>query len=201
MPRAGLSRAVVVDVGAQLADEAGLDRLTLAGVAAHVGVRLPSLYKHVGGLDDLQRGVAVLALRELGDRLSAAAVGRAGGDALRALAEAYRRYAQERPGRYAATLRAPVPDDDEHAPAAAAVVEIVFAVLRGYGLAGEELVHATRILRSTLHGFVALDAAGGFGLPDSVDETFARLVDGLDAALRGPVAHPTGRAAEITPSR
>ena len=66
MPRAGLSRAVVVDVGARLADEAGLDRLTLAGVAAHVGVRLPSLYKHVRGLDDLQRGVAVLALRELG---------------------------------------------------------------------------------------------------------------------------------------
>ena len=185
MPRAGLSRAVVVHVGAQLADEAGLDRLTLAGVAAHVGVRLPSLYKHVAGLDDLQRGVAVLALGELGERLSAAAVGRAGGDALRALAGAYRRFAQERPGRYAATLRAPGPDDDEHARAAAVVVDIVFAVLRGYDLAGDGLVHATRILRSSLHGFVALEAAGGFGLPDSVDETFARLVEGLDAALRG----------------
>ena len=184
MPRAGLSRAVVVDVGARLADEAGLDRLTLAGVAAQVGVRLPSLYKHVGGLEDLQRGVAVLALRELAERLSAAAVGRAGSDALRALAEAYRRYAQERPGRYAATLRAPASDGDEHTQAADVVVEIVFAVLRGYGLAGDDLVHATRILRSSLHGFVALEAAGGFGLPDSVDETFARLVDGLDAALR-----------------
>ena len=202
MPRAGLSRAVVVDVGAQLADEAGLDRLTLAAVAAHVGVRLPSLYKHVGGLDDLQRGVAVLALRELAERLSAAAVGRAGGDALRALAGAYRRYAGERPGRYAATLRAPARDDDEHARAAGAVLDVVFAVLRGYGLEGDGLVHGTRILRSTLHGFVALEAAGGFGLPDSVDETFTLLVDGLDAALRAQAKGArTGQPVEVMPSR
>jgi AcrR family transcriptional regulator len=184
VPRAGLSRAAVVDLGAQLADEAGHDGLTLAGVAARAGVRLPSLYKHVGGLDDLHRGVAVLAVGELGQQLRTAAVGRAGGDALRALAAAYRTYAQAHPGRYAATLRAPDPDDDEHGRAAATVVEVVFAVLRGYDLAGAELVHATRILRSSLHGFVALEAAGGFGLPDSVDETFTRLVDGLDAALR-----------------
>ncbi len=184
MPRAGLSRAAVVDLGAQVADEGGLDRLTLAGVATRAGVRLPSLYKHVGGLDDLQRGVAVLALAELDARLRAATVGRSTGDALRALAVAYRAFARERPGRYAATLRAPAPDDDEHARAASAVVDVVFAVLRGYGLAGGELVHATRILRSSLHGFVALEAVGGFGLPDSVDESFGRLVDGLDAALR-----------------
>ena len=83
------------------------------------------------------------------------------------------------------------------------VVEIVFAVLRGYGLAGEDLVHATRILRSTLHGFVALEAAGGFGLPDSVDETFTLLVDGLDAALRAQVEGArTGQPpVEVTPSR
>jgi AcrR family transcriptional regulator len=191
VPRAGLSRAAVVALGAQVADEAGLDRLTLAEVAARAGVRLPSLYKHVGGLDDVQRGVAVLALGEVRERLAAAAVGRARGEALRALAAAYREYARERPGRYAATLRAPAPDDDEHARAAAAVLEIVFAVLRGYGLDGDALVHGTRILRSTLHGFVALDAAGGFGLPDSVDETFARLVEGLDAAL-------SAQAVEIT---
>ena len=65
VPRAGLSRAAVVELGAQVADETGADRLTLAGVAARAGVRLPSLYKHVGGLDDLQRGVAVQALGEL----------------------------------------------------------------------------------------------------------------------------------------
>jgi len=34
-----------------------------------------------------------------------------------------------------------------------------------------------------MHGFVALEAAGGFGLPQSVDGSYHRLVDALDAAL------------------
>jgi hypothetical protein len=34
-----------------------------------------------------------------------------------------------------------------------------------------------------LHGFVSLEAAGGFGLPQSVDVTFARLIDSLDATF------------------
>ena len=32
------------------------------------------------------------------------------------------------------------------------------------------------------HGFVALEAAGGFGLPQSVDGTFTRLVGSLHIA-------------------
>lgn len=188
MPRAGLSRAVVVETGARIADESGLDRLTLAAVAQDAGVRLPSLYKHVGGLDDLQRGVAVVALDELAEHLTRAALGRSGPAALRPLGDAYRTYAKEHPGRYAATLRAPAPDDAEHAAAAENVVRVVFAVLEGYGLAGDDLVHATRILRSALHGFVALEAVGGFGLPEDVDETFGRLVDGLGRLLPGAQA-------------
>jgi len=191
VPRAGLSRAAVVETGARIADADGLARLTLAAVAQDAGVRLPSLYKHVGGLDDLHAGVAVLALRELADRLTRAGLGRSGQGALRALAQAYREYAREYPGRYAATLRAPAPGDAEHARVADEVVRVVFAVLGGYGLAGDDLVHGTRILRSSLHGFVALEAVGGFGLPESVDETYRRLVDGLDTALRAQAVDST----------
>ena len=191
MPRAGLSRAAVVEAGARIADAAGLERLTLAAVAEGAGVRLPSLYKHIGGLGDLQRGVAVLALDELGDHLTRATVGRSGPAALRVLAQAYRDYARQHPGRYAATLRAPTPDDAEHARAAEKVLRVVFAVLEGYGLTGDDLVHATRILRSSLHGFVALEAVGGFGLPESVEGTYARLVSGLDSSLRAQAVDST----------
>ena len=39
------------------------------------------------------------------------------------------------------------------------------------------------MLRVALHGFTTLEAAGGFGLPQSVDATFTRLVDALDATF------------------
>lgn len=185
MPRAGLSRGAVVAAAAQLADEVGWSQLTLAALAARLGVRLPSLYKHIDSLDGLRRDVAVLALGELGAALARSTVGRARGEALHALAAAYRRYALDRPGCYAATVRAPAPGDVEHAAAADSVLHVVQAVLAGYHLAGPDAVDATRALRAAMHGFVSLEAEGGFALPADVEHSYARLVDGLDATLTG----------------
>jgi AcrR family transcriptional regulator len=184
MPRAGLSPAAVVAAAADLADAHGLDAVTLAAVAGAVGVRTPSLYNHVGGLDDVRRGVALTALRELGDALRDAAVGRAGDDALVALAHAYRVYAHAHPGRYAAVQRAPAADDEELAAAGARAVDALLAVLRGYGVDGDEAIHAARAVRSALHGFVALEAGGGFGIAVDVDESFDRMVAALAPGLR-----------------
>src|SRR4029453_13380936 len=111
MPRAGLTSQRVVQEAGVVADASGLDRLTLAAVADRFGVAIPSLYKHVNGLDGLRRDLAVLAVRELTTALSRAAVGRAGRDALHAMADAYRAYATAHPGPYAASVRAPAPGD------------------------------------------------------------------------------------------
>jgi len=45
-------------------------------------------------------------------------------------------------------------------------------------------------VRCALQGFVALEAGGGFGMPESVDESFARLVAMLDAGLRTTDGRP-----------
>lgn len=185
MPRAGLSRDVVVRAAAELVDEQGYDQLTLAALAQRVGVAAPSLYKHVDGIDDLNRGLAALALRELGEAMGAAAVGRARGDALRGIANAYRAYAIAHPGRYPATLRAPDPGDVDYVAAAQTVLDVVFAVLAGYGLTGDDAIDATRAVHAAVHGFASLEAAGSFGMPQSIDRSYDRLIDGLDAALTG----------------
>lgn len=183
MPRAGLTRAVIAADAAQLADDNGWDQLTLAAIAARFGVRQPSLYKHVAGLAELRRDVSVLAARQLHDELSAAAVGRSGVDALQAMADAYRIFAKKHPGRYEACVVAPLPDDLEYQQVAAGVVQIIAAVLGGYGLAGDDAIHAIRGLRSLMHGFVTLEAVGGFALPQDLDESYRRLVDGFAQSL------------------
>lgn len=184
MARAGLNQQIVVREAARLADEVGLDQLTLAALAGRLGVALPSLYKHVKGADALTRKLAALATAELADALTSAAAGRAGEDALRAVAAAYRDYARRHPGRYVAAQRAPDAGDPDHVAAAERAVGAIYAILRGYGLGGDDAVDATRVLRSALHGFLALEAAGGFGLPRDVDRSYDRLVAGLDVAFR-----------------
>lgn len=175
----------MVAEAAAVVDDVGWDRLTLAAVADRVGVRLPSLYKHVSSLDALRQGVAALATRELAEAMTDAAVGRAGSEALHAVAGAYRDYGRAHPGRYAATVRAPDPADAVHTAAADAVLRVLFAILAGYGLTGADAVDATRALRAALHGFVTLEAAGGFGMPREVERSYERFVTAFDAALRG----------------
>ena len=186
MPRAGLRPSIVIAEAARLADDVGYDSLTLAGLAARLRVAVPSLYKHVDGLDAVRRGVAILALTELGNAMTSALAGVPGPDGsarLRALADAYRTYATEHPGRYAASLRAAPADDAEHAAASEAVLQAAFGVLAERGLAGDDAIDATRALRAALHGFVALEAAGGFGMPRDVRQLFERMVDGLDRGV------------------
>src|SRR5262249_6113108 len=107
----GIDRAQVVAAAAAIADAQGLEELTLAQVAARLGVRLPSLYNHVDGLPGLRRELALCGARQLYERMSRAAIGKAEDEAMLALGQAYRSYIKEHPGLYAATVRAPAPDD------------------------------------------------------------------------------------------
>lgn len=188
MPRAGLSRAAVVEAAAALADEGGLEELSLVDLAERLGVRKPSLYNHVGGIGDLRRELALVGIRELGRRLSRAAVGKAGEDGLFALAEAYRAFVKERPGLYEATVRSyrlSDPDDPEFGATEGEALGPVLAVLASCGVRGEEeSIHAARGLRSIAHGFATLEEAGGFGISLDPDESFRKLVCAFAEGVR-----------------
>lgn len=182
-PRAGLDREKVLAAAADLIAAGGPEALTVANLAQRLQVRPPSLYNHISSLDQLQTDLAVRALRQLTAAIGEAAMGHAGADALTAVAGAYRRFARENPGLYALTQRTR-PGDAGFAAASSELVGVVVAVLRGYRLSGDIAIHATRCLRSAIHGFVSLEITGGFGMPLDLDESFARLITLLDRGLR-----------------
>ncbi|WP_240759356.1 TetR/AcrR family transcriptional regulator, partial [Phytoactinopolyspora endophytica] len=102
MARVGLTTQRLAQAGAELADEVGFDQVTASALARRLDVKVASLYSHVKNSEDLRTRIALVALEELADRAAAALAGRAGKDALVALANVYRDYAREHPGRYAA---------------------------------------------------------------------------------------------------
>lgn len=190
MARAGLNRTIVSALAADVADETGWAGLTLAAVAARAGVRVPSLYKHVGSLSEVRRDVSVIACRELLADITRAAVGRSGPEALREIAGAYRDYAHRHPGRYLASVIAPAPADTEHQAVAAELLHVLEAVFAGTDLPDDDRVHAIRGLRAAMHGFVSLEAAGGFALPQDLDVSYDRLVDAFTAPYTSLRATP-----------
>lgn len=183
MPRAGLSRARVVDEAAELADEVGLEGLTLAALAERLGVRQPSLYKHLDSLAGLRRSISLQAKGELGDVLLRAAVGRSGADAITVMAGAYREWALEHPARYTAAQWIAGPEDEEDTAASLGAIQVISDVLTAYELRGDDAIDVIRAFRSTLHGFVSLEAAGSFGLDRDLDRSFDRLVRGFVITL------------------
>jgi AcrR family transcriptional regulator len=186
VPRRGQDRAAVVAAAAALADVDGLGALGLARLAADPGVRPPTLHHHVGSLPELRRELALRGPRELLPLLGRAAAGRAGDAAVEAVAQAYRAYARAHPGVHAAARRAPAAGDAEWNALGAELVGVVVAALAGYGLAGEDALHAVRAFRSVVDGFVGLETGGGFGLALDADESFRRLLSASPSVCAGP---------------
>jgi AcrR family transcriptional regulator len=184
MVRAGLTTERLARAGAELADEVGFDQVTVSAVARRFDVKVASLYSHVKNSQDLRTRIALLALEELADRAADALAGRAGKDALKALADVYRDYAHEHPGRYAAAQLRLTPEAAA-ASAGGRHAQMTRAVLRGYDLAEPDRTHAVRLLGSVFHGYVSLETGGAFShsAPDT-QETWSRTLDALDALLR-----------------
>jgi hypothetical protein len=97
---------------------------------------------------------------------------------------AYRDYVRRFPARYAA-----MPLDPLHDPALAVqggrLLDVILAALRAYGLSGSAAIHAVRCLRAVAHGFSSLEAGGGFGLPEDLDQSYDQLVAAVMSTL-GP---------------
>lgn len=189
MPRAGLTPASVTEAAAELADEIGFDQLSMGLLAERLGVKAPSLYKHVTSQAELAHRIAVLAMIEFGDAIRDAIQGLAGSDALVAGAQAMRTYVTQHPGRYAAGNAArPTGPDDPLIAATERVLASWAAMLRGYRIEPSQEIHAMRMLRSILHGFAILEAAGGFRIGTDVDDSFTWIIDFLDHGLRSAAA-------------
>ncbi|WP_316776382.1 TetR-like C-terminal domain-containing protein [Streptomyces sasae] len=169
-------------------------------LAEQLGVRTPSLYKHVDGQEDLYRRIATLALNEAADAVGGAVQGYAGRDALAAAAHAFRAFVLAHPGRYAATIGIePTGPHDPLATASRRLLDSFTAVLRGYEIAENaenaettEIVeiaepdvdHALRTLRSLCHGFATLQSANAFQWSADTDESFEWLITFADRGLR-----------------
>ncbi|QJU52733.1 TetR-like C-terminal domain-containing protein [Herbiconiux sp. KACC 21604] len=183
MPRAGLTTAAVVDAAARMIDERPDESLSLATLAESLGVKPPSLYKHVDGVEGLRRRVMLRAKGEFADVLTDAAVGTSGADALRAFATAYRRWAESHPAQYALTVRAPRSGDADDEEVSARLAGIVYRVIAGFDIGGDDLIDAARFVRSALHGFVDLETSGAFELPAATERSFDRAVASVAGAL------------------
>ena len=72
-PRIGLTLQKIVETAAEIADTNGIQEVTLASLAQRLGIRSPSLYNHVKGLQDVRKHLGIYGIKQLHNKLEEAA--------------------------------------------------------------------------------------------------------------------------------
>jgi AcrR family transcriptional regulator len=192
--RARTSLELIVAAGRAILDAESLDGLTMDRVAAAVGVRGPSLYKRVRDRGELVHLIANEVARDLGDRIEAAA---SSGDPprdLRAMIDAFRRFAHEQPASYGLLF-------DRMPDAWRADRELVERTIEPFfravaAIAGPDVqLEAARTLVAWARGFIDMELAGAFKLGGDVERAYGFGADRLIAAIAAPESHGRARSA------
>jgi AcrR family transcriptional regulator len=174
--RPQIDRAAILDAAMELADERGLEAVTMHAVAQRLSVTPMALYRHVDGKQALLDGLVERLLTSYPlPRADTPWPGR-----LTATAEAVRATAKRHPAVFPLLLTRPAVT-----PAARVVRDCVQAALREAGLAQDEAARAERLISTAVLGFAASEAAGRFRQHDQavIDEDFAALLRWLRLVL------------------
>lgn len=172
----------IVEASRQILETEGLDGLTMQRVAQAVGIRAPSLYKHVSGRGELVRLVVESVVDELGATLDRAVSGDDPVEDLYSLAHAVRRFAHANPQAYRVVF-APLPEEWRPEP------ESLLAASRGVlrtteAMVGpDEALDAARLVTAWAHGFLTMELADAFRIEGDLDRAFDFGVTRLARAL------------------
>lgn len=187
--KAGLDKDIILKTAADLADAEGIANVTLKALAEKLGVKPPSLYKHINGLEELNKSLMLYGWKSLEKKVTRAAVGKSKEDAIRAIFYAYRDYVKEHPGVFEAMQWYNMYQSEENLQATEEIVAVLFQVLSAYDLQEEQKVHIVRMFRVFLQGFLMVEIHGGFGnlvsITESFDFSLEILLNGIDNLTKG----------------
>lgn len=171
-PRTPLNRERVVRAGVALADDAGLDALSMRKLGQRLGVEAMSLYNHVANKDDLLDGMIDVVFAEIDLPPTDAGWRTAMRQRAASVREALARHPwatglmqlRTKPG--PATLR-------HH--------EAVLECLRQAGFSIDNATHAYWILDSYIYGFALQEASLPFGTPEQLADMAADVLPRIPA--------------------
>ncbi|SEC25670.1 transcriptional regulator, TetR family [Paenibacillus sp. GP183] len=185
--RQGIDTDIIRKAAIQLADEHGLEQVSLSNLAAKLGIKTPSLYNHIAGLPGLRKQLTLYGLQQLKERGMQAVLGKSGDEAVIAFCLDYVAFARLHPGLYEAVVLVNQQSDPEIDAASKELVTLLLRILDAYKLEEKDALHMIRAVRSMVHGFAALEAKGGFGLKLDRDESLLLMLQTYLAGLHSSV--------------
>ncbi len=160
---AQVDRTRIVQAARELIEAEGIDALSLGQLAAALGIKAPSLYRHVSSKTELLQAVNTATIEDLIGAIRTATPDDSADprERLRQMALTYRSFAHAHPVTYALAFANLAPElriDERQAEALVIPIQEIVAVLVG----PERSLPALRGFLALLHGFVILELSEQF---------------------------------------
>jgi AcrR family transcriptional regulator len=172
----------IVAAARQILEEGGPDALSMRAIAERLGIRAPSLYKHVPDKEALEVALIADAFAEIADAFEKAVAGAP--DPLAAVARAYRGWALAHPHLYRLMMDRPLPRDRLPAGLEDRAGSYVVAATGGDA-------DAARAGFAFAHGMVTLELNGRFPPDADLDAAWRRGIEAF--GVRSRAARPRRR--------
>ncbi|BDA73821.1 transcriptional regulator [Calothrix sp. PCC 7716] len=188
----GLTPTMVVEAAIACLEAEGESALGVNRVARALGIKPPSIYKHIDGNAALRHSVALKLWRRFLVDCHQQTDNLNDSDAIiRAIARTMRHFAQSHPVLYTVMTRTQLSlSDPEFAPIAQEILSFYNKALAPCEFEEAELIDAIRMIHAGLLGFIEAEKAGLFTLPRSLDLSFERMLDALIEALQSKAFKP-----------
>lgn len=184
MPRAGLNQSKILAAAIEIANEHGLESVTIAALAKKLGVRSPSLYNHFRSLTELRIRLAREGMKKLEDTLIRSVAGKSGEEAVLAFSKQYLDFANHYPGLYEATIQPMNVPDRSVIDTSKNIIDLLVDLFSTFSIEDKKALHLVRGLRSIVHGFASLQRAGGFQMDFRVEDSLLYTVKLLCNGVR-----------------
>jgi AcrR family transcriptional regulator len=162
-------RQRILDAALAIADERGLDAVTMRAVAARVGVTAMALYPHVRSKEDLLDGLVGRLLTEL----SLPDPAKPWPDRLREIARSARETARRHPAVMPLLFARPAVTPD-----AVRVVDAIYQALLDAGVPDDEVARVERLASTLVIGYAISESSGRFDVGDPRERR--ALLEGVD---------------------
>lgn len=183
MSRKGLSTDIIIEAAAEIISEKGFDKFSLRELADKLGVKAASLYNHINNLSELTSNIGQLTLKKMSEQLYEGLEGKSPKDMIYHIAVSYRKFAKENPELYKTIIKIPTTGNLELIEEGQNIVHKIYPILKSYGLSEKEIIHFSRAIRSSMHGFITLEEAGFFSNEIDIDESYSKMIQSVIGLL------------------
>lgn len=178
-----VSKELIIHTASDIADEMGLQQVSLKLVAQKLNIKTPSLYNHISSLDELLQEIAHNGMKSMNEEMKSSAIGKAGETSIKALGSTYLQYVVQHPGIYETIQWVTWHGTDETKVIFQTYQELLTTLIRSCQFQEDHIPDILSLLTGFLHGYITMNLSLALSDYASAEHSLCEALDTIFMGL------------------